>query len=206
MKLFLLRHGESEANVLHEFSNRGMRHPLTELGRQQAATVAEQLCGQQVMGIFSSPLLRAYETARIMGETLKVGVAIADALREFDTGILEGKHDDESWAVFDRLWDTWFVGNRPEVKIEGGENLLEIRARVIPFFNGLAEKAEQFNGNLALVSHGGIYRCMLPELLTNVSRDYVNEHPIRYTEIIIVRWQSDGWWCEQWGNEKMDHR
>lgn len=203
MKLFFIRHGESEANVLHEFSTRGMRHPLTELGRQQAAAAAEQLRDQQVIGIFSSPLLRAYETARIIGETLQVGVAIADGLREVDVGVLEGKSDDESWAVFARLWDAWFVENRPEVKIEGGESLTDIRARVIPFFNGLAEMAGRVNGNLVVVSHGGIYRSVLPDMVKNMDHEFVEDHPIQNTEIITLRWQPGGWWCESPKQENM---
>ena len=54
MKLYFVRHGESEANLLHELSNRGLRHGLTDLGREQAGLLAEE----------SASLLRSFFAAR----------------------------------------------------------------------------------------------------------------------------------------------
>ena len=45
MKLYFVRHGASEANLLHEFSNRGHKHGLTTNGKAQAATLAHLLRG-----------------------------------------------------------------------------------------------------------------------------------------------------------------
>ena len=59
--------GESEANLLHEFSNRGLRHGLTDLGREQAGLLAEALAGVSAVRLFSSPLLRAVQTAELVG-------------------------------------------------------------------------------------------------------------------------------------------
>lgn len=81
MKLYFARHGESEANLLHEFSNRGLKHGLTEEGRQQAATLAGKLEGISVAKLFSSPLLRAIQTAQILADEPGVPYEITDALR-----------------------------------------------------------------------------------------------------------------------------
>ena len=43
MRFYFVRHGESEANLLHEFSNRGLKHPLTARGREQVIALAEHL-------------------------------------------------------------------------------------------------------------------------------------------------------------------
>ncbi|MBK9055673.1 MAG: histidine phosphatase family protein [Chloroflexi bacterium] len=43
MRFYFVRHGESEANILHEMSNRGWKHGLTEKGREQAAALAYNL-------------------------------------------------------------------------------------------------------------------------------------------------------------------
>jgi bisphosphoglycerate-dependent phosphoglycerate mutase len=66
MKLYFVRHGESEANLLHEFSNRGHKHGLTTHGKAQATTLAHRLRGAGVTHLFSSPLLRALETTAIL--------------------------------------------------------------------------------------------------------------------------------------------
>ena len=70
MKLYFVRHGESEANVLQVISNRGWMHPLTEKGRQQANTLAEKLRGAGITKIYTSPLRRAVETAEILSRSL----------------------------------------------------------------------------------------------------------------------------------------
>ena len=99
MKLYFVRHGESEANLLNEFSNRGSKHGLTDKGRQQAHTLAQSLQTAPVAAIFSSPLLRARQTAEILSQTLGVPYRVTDALREFDCGVLEGKSDTDTAAI-----------------------------------------------------------------------------------------------------------
>ena len=59
MKLHFVRHGESEANLLMEFSNSGSKHPLTEQGLAQAQELARNLFGLAVEKVYSSPVLRA---------------------------------------------------------------------------------------------------------------------------------------------------
>jgi probable phosphoglycerate mutase len=103
MRLYFVRHGESEANLLNEFSNRGLKHGLTEKGQQQAYALAQRLHAVPVVAIFSSPLLRARQTAEILAHELGVAYQVADALREFDCGILEGKSDPASWQAYGQL-------------------------------------------------------------------------------------------------------
>ncbi len=136
MKLYFLRHGESEANLLHEFSNRGFKHGLTERGFQQADELAQNLRGIPFLKIYSSPLKRAIQTAEILGEHLEIPFETNDALREYDCGLLEGKSDPESWGIYHRVFDQWLDGQW-DVRIPGGESHLEIQARFIPFISAI---------------------------------------------------------------------
>ena len=70
MRLYFVRHGESEANILRIISNRGYRYGLTTRGQQQAVTLAQHLQHVPISGIFSSPLRRAVETADILSRAL----------------------------------------------------------------------------------------------------------------------------------------
>ena len=97
MKLYFVRHGESTANLLWEFSNSGLKHPLTEKGVEQARAVARSLCGVGVEHIYSSPILRAVQTAQILAEGLRAPLAITEALREWSVGIYEGTADPVGW-------------------------------------------------------------------------------------------------------------
>ncbi len=90
MQFYFLRHGESEANVLQVVSNRGMQHPLTGKGREQARALAGSLLPAGIQAIFTSPLLRAVQTAEILAERLGVAFQVTDALAEYDCGALEG--------------------------------------------------------------------------------------------------------------------
>lgn len=54
------------------FSNRGLEHGLTQRGRAQAASLAQKLVGRQITRLFTSPILRAIQTAEILAETLGV--------------------------------------------------------------------------------------------------------------------------------------
>ncbi len=107
MRLYFVRHGESEANVLSIISNRGFKHGLTEKGRGQAATLAQNLKGASITRIYASPLKRAVETAKILAEAWGVEYTITPALREFDCGVAEDRGDPESWAIWHGVWDDW---------------------------------------------------------------------------------------------------
>ena len=79
-KLYFVRHGESEANTLRIISNRESRFGLTALGRQQALTLAHSLSAVPISAIFTSPLLRARQTADILSRHLGRAYNVTDAL------------------------------------------------------------------------------------------------------------------------------
>jgi broad specificity phosphatase PhoE len=90
-KFILVRHGQDEDNA-EGLLNGHRDRPLTDLGRQQAAVVAEKLVGLGIDVAYASPLHRAYETASIIAKRLGIDQVIADQhLIERDFGILTGK-------------------------------------------------------------------------------------------------------------------
>ena len=93
MRLYFVRHGQSEANVQVVISNRDLPHPLTELGRQQAKALACSLANVPLAAIYSSPIVRAAQTAQIVAAIKSLPVEFADALREPDYGIIEYEGD-----------------------------------------------------------------------------------------------------------------
>jgi len=66
MKLYFVRHGESVANVLHEFSNSGIKHPLTEKGVEQAHALAHTCLACRSNRFTPARFLRAVQTAQIL--------------------------------------------------------------------------------------------------------------------------------------------
>jgi broad specificity phosphatase PhoE len=194
MKIYFVRHGESEANLLQEFSNHGDKHPLTDRGRQQAEALARDLMGIAFHRIFTSPLLRARETAQILSDALNVPTEINEALREADVGILEGRADPAAWAIFEQIHNAWRAGDL-DVRLRGGESFNDIETRFVPFIERLTAEIE---GNILLVGHGSLYRFMLPDLLINIDSEWAAPYPIGNTDFILAELHPQGLTCISW--------
>jgi 2,3-bisphosphoglycerate-dependent phosphoglycerate mutase len=196
-QLYFVRHGESEANLLREFSNRGHKHPLTERGRAQAQQLVETLRTEPISHVYTSPLLRATETAAILATRLGVGVTIHDALCEYDCGILEGRADAAGWALYTEVQEAWLAHADWDRRVEGGESFREMQARFVPFVLDLVERQRQGEAYV-LIGHGGLFHCMLPLVLTNVDPAFVRSHPMDNTAYVLAAEQDGRLICRQW--------
>lgn len=203
MNLYFARHGESEANIQNVISNRGWQHPLTLNGRQQAALLAEHLKDAGLAGIFCSPIQRAVETAQIVGALLQVPVARADALREFDCGVMEGRSDDEAWFEIGHAIRMWFENDDLDYRIPEGESFREVRER----FGVLVNKLIEVGGDHSylLVSHGGTLRLTLPDLFQNLSRDLYQEHFFGFTDYARAEVLDGKLYCTEWCGRRVDN-
>jgi broad specificity phosphatase PhoE len=143
MRIIFARHGESQANLLHEISNRGLKHPLTQKGRQQALVLAQQLQTESITRIYSSPVLRAIETTVILANQLGVEYEVTEALREYDLGDLEGRSDEVVWEFWHELFDGWTKHQLWDKRAPGGESFLDVRQRFAPFIDALIQLAPQ---------------------------------------------------------------
>jgi broad specificity phosphatase PhoE len=199
MRLYFVRHGESEANRLNEFSNRGLKHGLTAQGMEQARALARTLRDVPAARLFSSPLLRAVQTAQILSDGLGIPYEVTDALREYDCGILEGKSDAASWEVFDAVSAAWLRDKDWARRIEGGESFMDIQQRFVPYIERLVEEYEGSSQGLITVGHGGLYRCMLPLVLVNIDFSFAQGQPIGNTDCITAELRPEGLTCLTWG-------
>jgi broad specificity phosphatase PhoE len=197
LTLAFTRHGESEANVLRVLSNRGRQHGLTERGRGQAAELAETLRGRAIARLYTSPLRRATETAEIVARTIGTPVEVADALREYDCGMLEGRSDAASWARQERLEADWQQGHW-DARIEQGESFLDMRRRFVPFVERLIREQELVGHAMVLIGHGGLYRCMLPLVLTNIDAAFARVQRIDNTGCVVAELTPAGLICTTW--------
>ncbi|GGM75338.1 histidine phosphatase family protein [Thermogymnomonas acidicola] len=91
----LVRHGESEANVLNIVTHEEGKYHLTERGREQALFISRTLAGLGFRRVYSSPLLRTVETAEIIASHLGLSVEVDARLRETDMGPYAGMRADE---------------------------------------------------------------------------------------------------------------
>ena len=201
MRIHFTRHGESQANLLHEISNRGLRHGLTLKGREQAAALAPRLAVRPITHIYTSPILRAIETAVIVANRLGVEYTVTDALREYDCGVLEGRADEAAWEGWRNLFEAWVVHKRWEDRIEGGESFYDIQARFEPFIAGLLQTYAATDAEIVCVGHGGLYWMMLPVVLKNVTTQLIAQHKFDYAGCVVAEVRPEGLSCVEWNGQ-----
>jgi len=130
IRILLVRHGETEWNRKHRFQGRS-DVPLNQKGREQARALALALKDEHIAAIYSSPLVRALETARLIKAFHPSSPLYEEeGLMEMDLGDFEGMealHWASHYPDFRKSWEK----NPAFVTMPGGESLQEVQARVI---------------------------------------------------------------------------
>jgi broad specificity phosphatase PhoE len=157
MNLVLVRHGETLSNIDRVYAGMSSES-LTDVGRGQAEAVASKLKSRAVDALYSSPIRRASETARIIAKTICLDMNLNGAFKEMRLGPWEGMSEDAIAASYPGEWELWQT--RPaELKMPGRETLEELRERVFAGLRGI--KKEMAQGNIVIVTHVAIIRVLL---------------------------------------------
>ena len=140
--IYIVRHGQTNYNVEGRYGGR-IDVPLNKKGISQAHELHEILKDVQFDLVFSSPLQRALETARIIcdNEIIK-----DERIIERDNGNLEGKLKVEIVEFPDF--------NDPNETKYNIENITDFRNRIYDFFNDIKEKYHR--ENILIVTHAGV--------------------------------------------------
>ena len=175
-KLILVRHGESQGNRERVFGISPATLPLTELGYRQAREVAYQIAALfQPERVVASPYLRARETARVIAGILQLQLEVEPQLHERDVGVLQGQSYDALHAA------PGYNAQAPwQWKPEGGESYVEVKARVAPILDRLAN--EYASRQVVIVSHGGV----MQTLWAHVTGRWENIHVPPNCGIVVI--------------------
>lgn len=192
MICMLARHGKDDESVRGGWS----QHSLSEEGMRQARELAGRLLTQKntysLSRIYSSDLVRAAQTAQIVGDRLGLAVTLLPDFREVNNGLLAGMKNDLAEDRFPGLywnqlaWEqTYPEGESPKA-----------------FYERIADAWERFScelvsgkENVFLVTHGGVIQVIL-SLINNVP--YTNKAPVRkipYAGSVALIFE-DGKWME----------
>jgi len=150
--ILLARHGETDWNRDNRFQGHA-DPPLNATGRAQAAELAATLAPQKLAAVYSSPLRRALETARMVAAGHGLEPVPVEALREVDVGSWQGLTRTEIEQRFPGQFARWLDY---EQGWTDGESYGDMGRRVV---TALLELAAAHEGERVLaVSHGGPIR------------------------------------------------
>jgi broad specificity phosphatase PhoE len=147
--LYLVRHGESAANV-DPAARRRDDPPLTERGRAHAARAASALAGAGLAQVCASPLRRARETAETIAAAAGVPVRVVHGLQEVDMGSLAAADAGAGRAEREAIFAAWLAGDRRR-RFPGGEDFSAVARRVSERLRAVAREAP--GARVALVTH-----------------------------------------------------
>ena len=167
-KIILIRHGQTIANLKSRYQGH-TDNELTELGLKQAKELAKILKKRYLINaVFTSPLIRAFDTANAVAKSFKLEPFVLDELKEIDFGKWDGLTYDEIALKYPI--SKW-LENPLGVEIDGGENWMSFINRINAAFKKIA--SSEFD-NIAVVSHAGVIRFYLAGLLNLKGLDVFN--------------------------------
>ncbi len=202
MKLILVRHGQTPANVDGLLDTAYPGELLTDLGHQQAAALVDALADQHITAAFASSRVRTQLTASPLAQARGIPVHVRDGLREISAGDLEMAGDIDSIRAYRRVVDSWADGDLSPV-LPGGESGHEVLAR----FDAVVEEACDVAAPCAaLFSHGAVIRCWSAQRGVNVPTGFGGVNVLFNTEIVELDRIDGQWHVLRWaGREFASH-
>ncbi|MFH1865887.1 MAG: histidine phosphatase family protein [Candidatus Eisenbacteria bacterium] len=160
-EIVFVRHGETELNTTGVFRGRA-DVTLNERGLAQAGAVAAALSAVPVTAVYSSPMVRALDTARAVASPHGLVPVVDPAFDNIDLGQWQGVAKDLVRREQPELWRLWRE-DPDALRIPGGESLADVRERA---YERTLELAELHSGKrMVIVSHRSVVKLLAGALL-----------------------------------------
>jgi alpha-ribazole phosphatase len=156
-RIYLVRHGQV-AGFDQPRYNGQTDVALTDFGVEQYHQLKGRLADKHISAVYTSDLTRCTIGAEIIGGELGVTPSVHRELRELNIGVWEGL----AWQEIQSQWpDGWKarLADLVNYRVPGGENLLDVEARVMPVINDIVKRHQ--GEEVLVVAHGGVNRIVL---------------------------------------------
>ena len=151
-RLWLIRHGETDWNIEGRWQGQAPHAPpLNAAGRAQSEALVEQLNSHVFDALYSSDLLRAAQTAAIVGARLGLRVQVEPRLREINQGEWEGMLGRDIARVYPAAWAAR-ERDPASARPPSGESVVEVAARAWAAADAITRQHP--GGAVLVVSHG----------------------------------------------------
>lgn len=197
MRLFLVRHGQTHANVARQLDTAVPGLDLTDVGRAQARALADRLGGEDLGAIYTSDLVRTQQTAAPLAELLGLELVVLPGLREIQAGDYEMSTE---WQPYIDAVIRW--RDDPHHAIPGGDSGARFMRR---YDDAIARIAADGHESAVAVSHGAAMRVWCSTSL-GLSADFFDERRLDNTHVVTMEGDPDtGWRLLAWGDEPVTH-
>ena len=150
-----------------------------------AASVAEQLASRPVTAVYTSPIRRCRETARILSEAWGVKPVVAPGLTEADYGRWSGRSLERLARL--KAWQQ-LMASPARFRFPEGETLEEVRARAVAT---IEELADHHRDEIAAVTHADVIRVLVGHYL-GAPLDLIHRVDVRPVGVSVVELGRDG--------------
>ncbi len=157
---YFLRHGKSEGNIQGLVQGR-LNYPLSTLGKEQAEATGKWFVGKPILKVFTTPLDRGKETARIISEVASLPAPEElPSLIELDTGVFTGITLEEAKIQYPEMYQQFLRDSWEGVR--GAERIWQLKERAILVWKTLIDgvkEVKNVKGNsigVLAVSHAGL--------------------------------------------------
>ena len=197
MKLYLVRHGETEGNLVHLYQ--GDSDPLSAKGRAQGAILAKRFESIPLDLILASRYVRAMETAKMVADAKKMPVQVEDLMveRRWPKEI-EGKEAADPGIQDLRTMLKEKELSDPEWRLSNEERYIDVRERAIQFL-AKAQTLSKTHNDILVVSHAHMLKVLLsviihgPEVSAKLFRDIFYVISLHNTGITVVEYDGKQW-------------
>ena len=195
MRLLLIRHGQTPANVRGELDTAHPGPGLTALGHRQAAAIPSALAGETIDAIFVSTLVRTQLTAAPLAAARGIEPQILDGVHEIEAGLMEMATDHASYKAYLETAFAWGLGDRRVVMPGGTDGFA--------FFERFDASVRQIGASGAetavLVSHGAAIRVWVAAAASNIAPTFSADQDLDNTALVTLEGSpSEGWQLVSW--------
>lgn len=177
--IYLVRHGESEANISKRFS--GITDVnLSSKGKSEAKLAGQNLKLEKISHVFTSPLIRAKDTAKIICKEINYDenkIIIENSLIEVNFGLFENLTWDEISSAYKNESENW-IKDKVKYKFPQGEGYADIIKRISKFIDNVPD-------NSLVVTHFGVIQSVM--LYLNIADEIsLWDYKISNCDIVVL--------------------
>ena len=175
MKIYYVRHGQTDWNLTKKMQGGGTEKALNETGINQANQTREELENVEYDIVICSPMHRAKQTAEIINKNKDIQTITDERIRERKLGKLEGHEITEE--IEHQIWDYDL-----NYQIPDGENLHDFEKRILEFFEDIKKKYP--DKTVLIVAHGGVAKVIKAHLYGMPESRNLSDISMKNCEII----------------------